>query len=230
MPAAGRPERKQGRSSSLRRQRPAVTREPGLQSLATWRPHPPSPPAARSAARPAATAATRSRALPASAAASARASRTAAQAGVPRLPGAATPSATTAARSTATLCAAAMGEDLRRGTRWAAAAARSSSSSRSLVFVLIVFLLFLLLGWMRRHSYVVIGTPAPGYHPEVKPGSPARAGAPLPAPLRSAVCRNRRWSGRGPRERASCSPSSAAADSNRRSDGMRVGAHSGGRI
>ena len=49
----------------------------------------------------------------------------------------------------------------------------------ALVFVLIVFLLFLLLRLMRRHSYVVIGTPAPGYHPEVKRATPARAGTPL---------------------------------------------------
>ena len=101
----------------------------------------------------------------------------------------------------------------------------------ALVFVLIVFLLFLLLRLMRRHSYVVIGTPAPGYHPEVKPGYPGACGSTAPGSV--AVGRL----SEPPVVRTGTAragfvlpPFSAAADGSRRSDGMRVGAHSGGRI
>ena len=103
--------------------------------------------------------------------------------------------------------------------------------SLALLVVLVVGLLILLLRVMRRHSYVVIGTPAPGYHPEVKPGYPGACGSTAPGSV--AVGRL----SEPPVVRTGTAragfvlpPLSAAADGSRRSDGMRVGAHSGGRI
>ena len=101
----------------------------------------------------------------------------------------------------------------------------------ALVFVLIVFLLFLLLRLMRRHSYVVIGTPAPGYHPEVKPGYPGACGSTAPGSVAVGRLTEPPVVRTGTaRAGFVLPPLSAAADSNRRSDGMRVSAHPGGRI